>query len=77
MEQQYYEVGTKVLVVDPINQELYPEKGTIIFIEPDNEIPILWLYIKADDDSLNKQYDSRFGKYWVIREHESELLYLQ
>ena len=65
-----YDIGDIVKVTDNIDYESY-NIGTIKFIEPDNEIKdLFWLYIIANDDSLNDKTDPKFSfHYWKILEH--------
>lgn len=59
-------VGDIIEVLDLIDYSI-KHKGTIRMIERCEDIPELyWLYIRANDESLNIQYDSRIGSYWTI-----------
>ena len=59
-------VGDIIEVLDLVDYTV-TYKGTIKMIEPDDEIPELWyLYIRANDESLNTQNDPRIGSYWTI-----------
>ena len=59
-------VGDIIEIMDDIDYSI-TTKGTIRLIEPDDEIPDLWyLYVRANDESLNNQFDPRIGNYWTI-----------
>ena len=59
-------VGDIIEVLDLVDYTV-TYKGTIKMIEPDDEIPELcYLYVRANDESLNIQNDPRIGSYWTI-----------
>ena len=69
-----FEIGQKICVLNIDNE---PDYGTIIFIEPDNEIGVLWLYLKSDVDSMNTNTDPKIqGLYWRVIESSSDKLFL-
>ena len=51
-------------------------KGTIKMIEPDDEIPDLrYLYVRANDESLNIHNDPRIGNYWdIVRANDERII---
>lgn len=68
------EVGTVVTVIDDIDYSL-STTGTVKFIEQDDELEFIqWLYIRANDESLNTNYDPRFGNFWIIKESVNDKL---
>lgn len=69
-------IGAVVEIIDQVDLES-KNCGTIKLIEPDNELADLtWLYIRANDESLNVNYDSRIGYFWRIIESVSPYLSL-
>ena len=59
-------VGDIIEVLDLVDYTV-TYKGNIKMIEQYDEIPELWyLYIRANDESLNTQNDPRIGSYWTI-----------
>ena len=59
-------VGDIIEVLDLVDYTV-TYKGTIKMIEPDDEIPDWrYLYVRANDESLNIQNDPRIGSYWTI-----------
>lgn len=65
-------VGDIIEIMDDIDYSI-TTKGTIRLIEPDDEIPDLWyLYVRANDESLNAQFDPRIGNYWTITRANDE-----
>lgn len=59
-------VGDIIEVLDNIDYSI-THKGTIRMIEQDDQFPdINWIYIRANDESLNIQYDPRIGNYWTL-----------
>lgn len=44
------------------------EEGTVVYIEPDNEIPFLaFLYVVSDDNSKNTHFEPKLGyNIWTI-----------
>lgn len=67
-------IGDEILICDDIEWETVIHKGTIKLIEPDNEMPLSWLYIRACDESMNTNYDPRIGYFWRIIESVSDLI---
>ena len=65
-------VGDIIEIMDNVDYSI-TTKGTIRLIEPDDEIPDLWyLYVRANDESLNIQLDPRIGNYWTITRANDE-----
>lgn len=63
-----FTIGQEVSIIDDIDYNI-STPGTIKFIEPDIEVEGLdWLYIRANDEMLNRQIDNRIGTYWRIIE---------
>lgn len=69
-----YSVGQDIKILDQIDQETQ-HKGKIIFIEYDTDLNFTWIYVKADQDSLNTNYDPKFvGGYWRVIESISPFI---
>lgn len=67
-------IGAIICIMDQIDPEI-KTYGTIKFVEQDNEIPELqWLYIRANNEELNTQFDPRFGAFWRIIEDSSDYI---
>ena len=68
-------VGDIIEVLDLVDYTV-TYKGTIKMIEPDDEIPELWyLYVRANDESLNIQNDPRIGNYWdIVRSNDGRII---
>lgn len=65
-------VGDVVIVLDDIDYEL-TNTATIKLIEDDEDIPgLLWLYLRANDESLNTNIDNRIGSFWRVIEYPSD-----
>lgn len=63
--------GDIIEIIDDIDYSI-THQGTIRLIELDNENPELqWLYIRANEESMNTQFDPRIGTYWRIIENTS------
>ena len=64
-----YNIGDVVTLYDNIDDDLY-NTGVIRFMEQDDQIPnLFWLYIMANDETLNVNMDPRFPFfYWRIVE---------
>lgn len=71
-----FKIGDKVVITNTVD-DMYTENATVCFIEEDNELPILWIYVIADKEELNTEYDNRFGKYWTLRAHDSNDIFLR
>jgi hypothetical protein len=69
-------VGDIVRVLDSV--DLTTETvGTIRMIEPDNEIPgLCWIYIVANYEPYNTNFDPRIGNYWKIFEMDNKYISL-
>ena len=68
-------VGDIIEVLDLVDYTV-TYKGTIKMIEPDDEIPELWyLYVRANDESLNIHNDQRIGSYWdIVRANDERII---
>ena len=68
-------VGDIIEVLDLVDYTV-TYKGTIKIIEPDDEIPELWyLYVRANDESLNIHDDPRIGNYWdIVRANDERII---
>ena len=68
-------VGDIIEVLDLVDYTV-TYKGTIKMIEPDDEIPELWyLYVRANDESLNIHNDPRIGNYWdIVRTNDGRII---
>lgn len=65
-------VGDIIEIIDNIDYSIIT-KGTIRMIEPDNEIPdLLWIYVRANDESLNTQFDPRIGNFWTMTNNNDD-----
>lgn len=71
-----YNVGDKVVVINSID-DTNVENGVIVYMELDHETPVVWLYIKAEKEELNINYDPRFGNFWLLREDGSRYVELR
>lgn len=61
--------GDIVTVGDDVDPKIH-DNGVVKFIEPDNENETLyWVYIAADEEVINSNYDSRIGAYCWCLEH--------
>ena len=59
-------VGDIIEILDLVDYTI-THKGTIRMIEPCEDIPDLyWIYIRANEEELNANYDDRIGSYWTI-----------
>ena len=59
-------VGDIIDILDLVDYTI-THKGTIRMIEPCEDIPDLyWIYIRANEEELNTNYDDRIGSYWTI-----------
>ena len=68
MEEVNFHVGQIVYLIDPIDESI-KTIGTIRLIEQDEENGFLWIYIRANDESLNINVDRRIsGGYITIIE---------
>lgn len=68
MEEVNFHVGQIVYLIDPIDESI-KTIGTIRLIEPDEENGFLWIYVRANDESLNINVDRRIsGGYFTIIE---------
>jgi hypothetical protein len=71
-----YRNGDIIKVKDAIDPK-YEEIGTIKFIERDTENPSLfWLYIIANEETLNNKMDPKYGIFWQILEHSNNRIEL-
>ena len=69
-----YKVGDCVLLTDLVDPDT-AEMGTIKFIEEDNEIKgLYWIYIRANKEDLNINFDNKVGNFYAIVEHISNRL---
>lgn len=60
------EVGSLIEVIDQIDPSIRTQ-GTIRFIEPDFDIGGEWLYVRANDESLNiNQHPMILGGYFTM-----------
>lgn len=67
-------IGSIICVLDQIDPDI-KTYGTVKFVEQDNEISELqWLYIRANNEELNTQFDPRFGTFWRIIEANSNYI---
>lgn len=67
-----YNIGDIVEVfdkIDPENQDTII--ATVRMIEPDDELPMNWIYLVANEEVLNTSLDARIGQYWTIFEENS------
>ena len=68
---EQYAVGDIVTIMDQVDLE-HANNGTVKLIESEQvlcegeRIPLSWLYIIANDESLNIQFDPRIGNYWRV-----------
>ena len=63
-------VGNIVEVIDQIDPEIRTQ-GTVRLVEADDEVGGYWLYIRANDESLNVLQDPRIpGGYFAILNSE-------
>ena len=61
-----YMIGSIIEIIDNIDYSIITT-GTIRMIEPCEDIPDLyWIYIRANEEELNTNYDDRIGSYWTI-----------
>ena len=69
-----YQIGDIVLIRDKVEPD-YGEYGIIKLIEQDEEADwLVWLYIVANNEFLNQQFDPRIGNYYTIIESHSQLI---
>ena len=68
-------VGDIIEVLDLVDYTV-TYKGTIKMIEPDDEISELqYLYVRANDESLNIHNDPRIGNYWdIVRANDERII---
>lgn len=66
MNTEIYGIGDIVEVIDQIDCETLTT-ATIRMIEPDSNIDTLfWLYLIANNESINMNYDPRIGNFWRL-----------
>ena len=78
MESGEVRIGTSVTIMDCIDPSI-TNTGTVKFIEPEpDDSGFVWLYIRANDESLNTQIDPRIPTtYWRVIELSSPELIIQ
>lgn len=65
-----FNVGDLVEVIDQIDPSITTQ-GTVRLIEPDTEVGGEWIYIRANDESLNTIQDPRIpGGYFTMLNSE-------
>ena len=61
-----FNVGDLIEVIDQIDPEI-TNQGTVRLVEPDDVIGGEWIYIRANDESLNTKQDRRIsGGYFTL-----------
>ena len=61
-----FNVGDLIEVIDQIDPEI-TNQGTVRLVEPDDVIGGEWIYIRANDESLNTKQDPRIsGGYFTL-----------
>ena len=61
-----FNVGDLIEVIDQIDPEITTQ-GTVRLVEPDDVIGGEWIYIRANDESLNTKQDPRIpGGYFTL-----------
>ena len=70
-----FQLGDVVGIIRDDDEE-HADFGVVKFIERDDDINMLWLYIVANDISLNDKVDPKFPfKYWRIIENTNPGLF--
>lgn len=65
-----FNVGDLIEVIDQIDPEVRTQ-GTVRLVEADNEVSGYWLYVRANDESLNALQDPRIpGGYFAMLNSE-------
>ena len=65
-----FNVGDLIEVIDQIDPEVRTQ-GTVRLVEADDEVGGYWLYIRANDESLNVLQDPRIpGGYFAMLNSE-------
>jgi hypothetical protein len=73
---EVFNKGDVVRVLDKVDLES-EVVGTVAMIEPDNEIEgLYWLYIIANYEGYNTNFDPRIGNYWGIFEMDNPYISL-
>ena len=71
-----FQIGDIVEVADKIDTDVITT-AVVKLVEKDEQIEDLeWLYLSANDISLNINYDSRVGNFWCIIESNSDYIRL-
>ena len=61
-------IGDIIDIIDDIDYEVV-HSGTVRKIEPDDEIEgLFFYYIRANDESMNTNYDPQIGSFWRVIE---------
>lgn len=70
-EMNIFYLGDIVSVIDKIDTTIF-NIATVKFIEKDNEFKdLFWLYLVANEETLNDKFDPNVGEYWQIIESNS------
>lgn len=73
-----YEIGQKVGLIDIVERESEEniEWYTLLGMEPDNELPLAWFYLKSETEKLNDK-DSEYGRYAELIESISDRIIVE